>query len=270
MAVMYEEIRAQLELTESKLESTESKLESTESRLDSAESKLDQCTAQADDYDHEMPSNTSSRAVDSRELEHQHEMMVHGRDRGIVRNRELEHGTTSAVDGMELGYQHEVMVRGRGREHMHEHLLGASWAVGGNEVGHQHGLRRRLTTVDVSTFAALSTAVQSSDATVNVMSNITFEETLTISGRTNLLITTTNGAVFTSSFTATTGGMFYVESAADLTITGLRFVSGSASINGGCMFVTGSAVTLENVEMTACSAGYVSGIRPSHAITRKV
>ena len=117
------------------------------------------------------------------------------------------------------------------------------------------GHHRRLTT-DVSTFSGLSSAI-TSGAQVNVVSDITFTSVITISGVTDATVSSSTGAVLTSNrgFSASHGGMFYIESGSDVTFTGLGFASGSASIRGGCFYVTGSTVEMEDVDFTKCYAG---------------
>ena len=117
---------------------------------------------------------------------------------------------------------------------------------------HAERQRRRLST-DVSTFNELSSAI-GSDADINVVSDITFTGSITISGQTNVSIGSSTGAVLTSdqSFTASYGGMFHVDSGSDVTFTGLGFVSGSASYSGGCVYVTGSTVEFDDVDLTSC------------------
>ena len=119
-------------------------------------------------------------------------------------------------------------------------------AVGGIEA--QVG-RRRLST-DVSTFSALSNAI-ANDAEINVVGNIAFSETLTISSITNLKISSESGAVLNRN---KGGRHFYISSNSDVTFTGLGFVSGSVDSDGGCLYVTSSTVEVEDSDLTACSA----------------
>ena len=48
--------------------------------------------------------------------------------------------------------------------------------------------------------------------------------------------------------------MFYIERGSDVTIAGLTFESGSASSEGGCMFVEASTVEVQDVEFIKCEA----------------
>ena len=113
--------------------------------------------------------------------------------------------------------------------------------------------RRRLST-EVSSFSALSSAI-ASDADINVVGDITFTGVITISGKTNVKISSSTGAVLTSdrSFSASSGGMFYVASGSDVTFTGLGFASGSAN-RGGCLYATGSTIEMDDVDFTSCYA----------------
>ena len=116
------------------------------------------------------------------------------------------------------------------------------------------GHRRRLTT-DVSTFSALSSAI-TSGAQVNVLSDITFTSVITISAVTDATVSSSTGAVLTSNrgFSVSYGGMFFVQSGSKVTFTGLGFASGSATYRGGCFYVTGSTVEVEDVDFTKCYA----------------
>ena len=115
--------------------------------------------------------------------------------------------------------------------------------------------RRRLST-EVSSFSALSSAI-ASDADINVVGDITFTGVITISGKTNVKISSSTGRVLTSdrSFSASSGGMFYVASGSDVTFTGLGFASGSATYWGGCLYATGgSTIEMDDVDFTSCYA----------------
>ena len=123
--------------------------------------------------------------------------------------------------------------------------------------------RRRLST-DVSSFSALSSAI-TSDADVNVVSDITFTGVITISGKTNVKISSSTGAVLSSArtFSNSYGGMFNILSLSDVTFTGLGFASGSASYRGGCFYVDGSStVEVEDVDFTSCSAAVRQANKP--------
>ena len=107
----------------------------------------------------------------------------------------------------------------------------------------------------MSSFSALSSAI-TSDADVNVVSDITFTGVITISGKTNVKISSSTGAVLTSdrTFSNSYGGMFNIASGSDVTFTGLGFASGSASYRGGCFYVDGSTIEVEDVDFTSCYA----------------
>ena len=111
------------------------------------------------------------------------------------------------------------------------------------------------TQYEVSAFSALSNAINT-NSQIDVVSDITFTAAITISGKTNVKISSSTGAVLTSdrSFSASSGGMFYVASGSDVTFTGLGFASGSASSRGGCIYATVSNVELEDGSFTSCYA----------------
>ena len=110
------------------------------------------------------------------------------------------------------------------------------------------------TQYEVSTFSALSDAIRT-NADINVVSDITFTGVITISGKTNVKIGSSTGAVLSSArtFSNSYGGMFNIASGSDVTFTGLGFASGSASYAGGCLYVDGSStVEVEDVDFTSC------------------
>ena len=112
---------------------------------------------------------------------------------------------------------------------------------------------------EVNSFSALSSAINT-NAQINVVTSITFTAAITISGKTNVEMSSSTGAVLSSdrSFSVDDGGMFYIESGSDVTFTGLGFTSGSAEDDGGCLYTTGSStVEVEDVEFISCSAGWV-------------
>ena len=119
--------------------------------------------------------------------------------------------------------------------------------------------RRRLSTVVVSTFSALSSAI-ASDTTISVTGNISFTAVITISGKTGVKIYSDAGVTLTSdrSFTNTQGGMIYVASGSDVTLSGLTFESGSASgssyVYGGCVYVTASNIDVQDSVFSKCYA----------------
>ena len=107
-----------------------------------------------------------------------------------------------------------------------------------------------------------------SNADINVVSDITFTGAITISGKTNVKISSSTGKVLSSSrsFSNSNGGMIEIDGASDVTFTGLGFTSGSASYRGGCISVQqGSTVEADNVDFTSCysnndgGAMYLSG-----------
>ena len=118
---------------------------------------------------------------------------------------------------------------------------------------------------NVSTFSALSAYCQIDNASITVTGDITFTGVITITGRTVSIASTTD-AVLTSdrSFSANTGGMLFIDDGADVTLTGLHFVSGSAYGNGGasgngsayarggCLGVDSSDLAVFNSSFTSC------------------
>ena len=113
--------------------------------------------------------------------------------------------------------------------------------------------RRRLST-EVSSFSALSSAIKS-NANINVVGNITFTSVITISGKTNVTIRSSVGAMLSSdrSFVNVYGGMFSIEDASKVAFAGLGFVSGSASSAGGCISVqNGCTLEMNNVDFVNC------------------
>ena len=106
---------------------------------------------------------------------------------------------------------------------------------------------------NVSTFSALSAYCQIDNADITVTGDITFTGVITITGRTVSIASTTD-AVLTSdrSFSANTGGMLFIDDGADVTLTGLHFVSGSASLYGGCLGVDSSDLAVFNSSFTSC------------------
>ena len=113
-----------------------------------------------------------------------------------------------------------------------------------------------MTYVDVASFSALSSNI-TGFTTLNLVADITFTSALTISGKIGLTITSSNRAKMISdrSYSLADGGLFYVEGAADVTLTGVEMWSGSVTGNGGCMAVTGgSSVALDDVALVECSA----------------
>ena len=117
------------------------------------------------------------------------------------------------------------------------------------------------TSVDVSTFAALSNAIASNTA-VNVVTDITFTGPITISGLTDLAIGSTNGAVLTSNqtFSPSYSGLFYIAGNSNVTFSGLGFANGLTSNYGGCLYVEGSSnVGVELSNFTNCYAAGSGG-----------
>ena len=112
------------------------------------------------------------------------------------------------------------------------------------------------TRYEVSSFAALSDSIRT-NAQIDVVSDITFTAVITISGKTNVKISSSTGAVLSSdrSFSNDYGGIFRVDSNSDVTFTGLGFTSGSAEQHGGCLYVTGSStVKTEDVDFWHCQS----------------
>ena len=108
---------------------------------------------------------------------------------------------------------------------------------------------------NVSTFSALSAYCQFDNADITVTGDITFTDQIPITGRT-VSITSTTDAAFTSnrSFYPSTGGMLLIEGGAEVTLSGLHFVSGSASTYGGCLYVVSSDLAIFNSSFTSCYA----------------
>ena len=106
---------------------------------------------------------------------------------------------------------------------------------------------------NVSTFSALSACCQFDNADITVTGDITFTDQLTITGRT-VSITSTKDAVLTSdrSFSASSGGMLFIEDGAKVALTGLHFVDGSATSVGGCLYVDNSDLAVFNSSFTGC------------------
>ena len=106
---------------------------------------------------------------------------------------------------------------------------------------------------NVSTFSALSAYCQINNADITVTGDIAFTDQIPITGRT-VSITSTTGAAFTSdrSFSASSGGMLLINGGAEVTLSGLHFVSGSASGNGGCLYVESSDLAIFNSSFTSC------------------
>ena len=119
--------------------------------------------------------------------------------------------------------------------------------------------RRRLTT-DVSTWSELKSAI-TNDVNINIVNDITFTGNILISSITGLAIGSSNGAVLTSdrSYEVSWGGLFDIEAQSDVTFTGLGFARGRAELNGGCVNIQDSKITLHDAHFTSCYA-VVSGV----------
>ena len=111
-----------------------------------------------------------------------------------------------------------------------------------------------VTTYYASSFSELSAYCEYDNADITVTGDITFTDQITVSGVT-VSITSTTGATLTSdrSFSADSGGMLYIDGAT-VTLSGLHFVSGSASIYGGCLYADASDLIVNNSSMTKCYA----------------
>ena len=105
----------------------------------------------------------------------------------------------------------------------------------------------------MSTFSALSAYCQIDNADITVTGDITFTDQIIITGRT-VSITSTTDVVLTSdrSFSTNTGGMLLIEDGAEVALTGLHFVSGSAITYGGCLYVENSDLAIFNSSFTSC------------------
>eukprot|EP00618_Florenciella_parvula_P000659 CAMPEP_0119479772 /NCGR_PEP_ID=MMETSP1344-20130328/8887_1 /TAXON_ID=236787 /ORGANISM="Florenciella parvula, Strain CCMP2471" /LENGTH=952 /DNA_ID=CAMNT_0007514031 /DNA_START=117 /DNA_END=2972 /DNA_ORIENTATION=+ len=114
----------------------------------------------------------------------------------------------------------------------------------------------------VNTFSELKKAITTgSNAQINVVDNIVFDEAITISAAVNLTIRSSVGAVLIGGdIGAVDGGLFHIKDASDVTFTGLGFKNGSASNYGGCLFVTGSSnIEVEDADFVECIAGEYGG-----------
>jgi len=111
------------------------------------------------------------------------------------------------------------------------------------------------TAITVSKFSELSNAI-TSNAQINVVGNIVFTAAITISAAVNVAIRSSVGAVLIGGgFVGEEGGLFHIKGASDVTFTGLGFKSGSASSDGGCLFVTGSSnVEVDDADFLECIA----------------
>lgn len=107
------------------------------------------------------------------------------------------------------------------------------------------------TTFYASSFPALSAFCQVDNADITVTGDITFTSQITIRGKT-ISITSTTGATLTSdrSFAPDSGGMLNIYSAT-VTLSGLHFVSGSAT-RGGCIYVDASDLIVNSCSLTEC------------------
>ena len=120
------------------------------------------------------------------------------------------------------------------------------------------------TTVGVTTFSQLSSAI-TSNVEINVADDIVFLAAITIAAA-NLKIFSSTGAVLVGGGydrTGEDGGLFHIKDGSDVTFSGLGFASGTAthvqyeSGGGGCLFVSGSHVEVEDADFFECNA-YVS------------
>ena len=124
----------------------------------------------------------------------------------------------------------------------------------------------------VSTFSALSAYCQIDNADITVTGDIAFTDQIPITGR-KVSITSTTDVAFTSdrSFSASSGGMLLIEGGAEVTLSGLHFVSGSASSYGGCLCVVHSDLAIFNSSFTSCSSevggAYIGVGQDAHAHT---
>ena len=86
--------------------------------------------------------------------------------------------------------------------------------------------------------------------------SVTQTEQITIDGDSGVQVKAEDSSVVLTSdlsFSATTGGLFYVTNYANVTFTGLQFESGSATY-GGCIAVENSDVRIVDTTFTSCSA----------------
>ena len=118
--------------------------------------------------------------------------------------------------------------------------------------------QRPTTSTDVTTFYELSSAI-ASHAQINVAQDIRFEQPITISGKIKLAFRSLVGAVLSGEgFSGSFGGLFKIEEGSDVTFSGLQFAKGTATQYGGCLYVTGSHVEVEDAGFTECVADEVS------------
>lgn len=119
-----------------------------------------------------------------------------------------------------------------------------------------------LATKNVATFTDLQQAI-TSNTRINIVRSIVFPEVITISGITNLTITSNGNGSITSDglFQNDYGGLLHITSGTELKISKLTLVSGSAGYAGGCLYATGtSTVWIDDVDFISCSAQMGGGI----------
>ena len=87
--------------------------------------------------------------------------------------------------------------------------------------------------------------------------DIIFTGTITVSGKSNVRITSTTGARLISDGSwAYSGGLFFIENSSSVTFSGLQFMGGNAYYEGGCVYVHYSTVNIRNSIFTSCTATY--------------
>ena len=101
----------------------------------------------------------------------------------------------------------------------------------------------------------LSRAI-ASNTEINVANDIVFTMAITIAAMSKLKISSSTGVVLVGGGYAAPedGGLFHIKDDSDVTFSGLGFVNGTANGDGGCLFVTGSHVEVEDADFVECIA----------------
>ena len=116
--------------------------------------------------------------------------------------------------------------------------------------------RQLSVAVTVSTFAELSTYAATGNYIITVDSDIDFNSTITISGVSTTVTSSTSAALDGGG----TYQLFYIESSATVTFSGLEFRNGYADPSGGCIYIEESDVVVQDSLFFACiAAGTAAG-----------
>ena len=107
----------------------------------------------------------------------------------------------------------------------------------------------------VTNFAELSGAIVD-HAHIDILSDIPFDECITISGVVDVTIASSTGATLVG--TGATG-LIALADGAEVTFIGVNFASGSADKNGGCVDVDSSSVTIDRSTFSDCFAFWSGG-----------